>query len=88
MKTVVVPRTEANKHPIREQSLNSQPSQKTFLNSPSRRSTEATPTGFHRPFPIAVMSPSRMQNTALFEDLSRYRIEDCFYSPEAQKSNA
>ncbi|GFW78455.1 hypothetical protein TNCV_1380011 [Trichonephila clavipes] len=25
-------------HPIREQSLSSQPSQKTFLNSPSRRS--------------------------------------------------
>ncbi|GFW84100.1 hypothetical protein TNCV_4877641 [Trichonephila clavipes] len=36
-------------HPIREQSLSSQPSQKTFLNSPSRRSTEATPLGFHRP---------------------------------------
>ncbi|GFU77968.1 hypothetical protein TNCV_521681 [Trichonephila clavipes] len=24
----------------------------------------------------------------LFEDLSRYGIEDCSYSPEAQKSNA
>ncbi|GFT75030.1 uncharacterized protein TNCV_2244181 [Trichonephila clavipes] len=39
--------------------------------------------------PIAVMPPSRMQNTTLamplIEDLSRYGIEDCSYSPEAQK---
>ncbi|GFU83558.1 retrovirus-related Pol polyprotein from transposon opus [Trichonephila clavipes] len=38
------------------------------------------------------MPPSRMQNTSLamplIEDLSRYGIEDCSYSPEAQKSNA
>ncbi|GFS76928.1 uncharacterized protein TNCV_3756081 [Trichonephila clavipes] len=34
--------------PIREQSLSSQPSQKLFSNSPSRRSTEATPPGSHR----------------------------------------
>ncbi|GFS59868.1 uncharacterized protein TNCV_3956841 [Trichonephila clavipes] len=42
--------------------------------------------------PIAVMPPSRMQNTTLamplIEDLSRYGIEDCSYSPVAQKSNA
>ncbi|GFW26583.1 hypothetical protein TNCV_1165171 [Trichonephila clavipes] len=43
--------------------------------------------------PIAVMPPSRMQNSTLamplIEDLSRYGIEDCSYSPEAsQKSNA
>ncbi|GFV05194.1 uncharacterized protein TNCV_224071 [Trichonephila clavipes] len=42
--------------------------------------------------PITVMPPSRMQNTTLamplVEDLSRYGIEDCSYSPEAQKSNA
>ncbi|GFW82585.1 hypothetical protein TNCV_3491571 [Trichonephila clavipes] len=42
--------------------------------------------------PIAVMPPSRMQNTTLvmtlIEDLSRYGIEDFSYSPEAQKSNA
>ncbi|GFV97082.1 hypothetical protein TNCV_3526681 [Trichonephila clavipes] len=42
--------------------------------------------------PIAVMPPSRMQNTTLamplIEDLSRYGIEDCSYSPEAPKSNA
>ncbi|GFW97003.1 HTH_Tnp_Tc3_2 domain-containing protein [Trichonephila clavipes] len=42
--------------------------------------------------PIAVMPPSRMQNTTLvmplIEDLSRYGIEDCSNSSEAQKSNA
>ncbi|GFW22810.1 uncharacterized protein TNCV_2380251 [Trichonephila clavipes] len=42
--------------------------------------------------PIGVMPPSRMQNSTLamplIEDLSRYGIEDCSYSPEAQKSNA
>ncbi|GFW49488.1 hypothetical protein TNCV_2842691 [Trichonephila clavipes] len=42
--------------------------------------------------PIAAMPPSRMQNSTLamplIEDLSRYGIEDCSYSPEAQKSNA
>ncbi|GFW63754.1 hypothetical protein TNCV_4940461 [Trichonephila clavipes] len=42
--------------------------------------------------PIAVMPPSRMQNTTLamplIEDLSRYGIENYSYSPEAQKSNA
>ncbi|GFT94006.1 hypothetical protein TNCV_5000341 [Trichonephila clavipes] len=42
--------------------------------------------------PIAAMPPSRMQNSTLvkplIEDLSRYGIEDCSYSPEAPKSNA
>ncbi|GFW78887.1 hypothetical protein TNCV_2059081 [Trichonephila clavipes] len=42
--------------------------------------------------PIATMPPSRMQNSTLLmplmEDLSRYGIEDCSYSPEAQKCNA
>ncbi|GFU83184.1 hypothetical protein TNCV_3737951 [Trichonephila clavipes] len=41
--------------------------------------------------PIAVMPPSRTKNPTfampLIEDLSRNGIEDCFYSPEAQKSN-
>ncbi|GFX26122.1 uncharacterized protein TNCV_2274621 [Trichonephila clavipes] len=40
--------------------------------------------------PIAVIPPSRMQNSTLamplIEDLSRYGIEDCSYSPEAQKA--
>ncbi|GFX67191.1 hypothetical protein TNCV_2185381 [Trichonephila clavipes] len=61
-----------------------------IASSSERRSTEATRPGFHRQ-PIAVMPPSRMQNTTLamplIEDLSRYGIEDCSYSPEAQKSN-
>ncbi|GFW19043.1 transposable element Tcb2 transposase [Trichonephila clavipes] len=39
--------------------------------------------------PIAVMPSNRMQNTTLamplIEDLSRHGIEDCSYSPEAQK---
>ncbi|GFU28066.1 hypothetical protein TNCV_3153801 [Trichonephila clavipes] len=42
--------------------------------------------------PIAVMPPSRMKKPTLamplIEDLSRYGIEDCSYSPEAPKSNA
>ncbi|GFS70122.1 uncharacterized protein TNCV_2199631 [Trichonephila clavipes] len=46
----------------------------------------------HQHQPIAVMPPSRTKNPTfampLIEDLSRNGIEDCFYSPEAQKSNA
>ncbi|GFV82919.1 hypothetical protein TNCV_1179341 [Trichonephila clavipes] len=46
---------------------------KSFLNSPSRRSTEATPSDFID-HPITVMPPSRKQNTtlamSLIEDLS------------------
>ncbi|GFY03319.1 hypothetical protein TNCV_1172771 [Trichonephila clavipes] len=42
--------------------------------------------------PIGVMPPSRMLNPtlamSLIEDLSRYGIEDCSYSPEVPKSNA
>ncbi|GFU92409.1 hypothetical protein TNCV_824351 [Trichonephila clavipes] len=41
--------------------------------------------------PIAVMPPSRTKTPLspcpLIEDLSRNGIEDCSYSPEAQKSN-
>ncbi|PRD19081.1 UNVERIFIED_CONTAM: hypothetical protein NCL1_58484 [Trichonephila clavipes] len=57
-------------HPIREQSLSSQPNE-----APKPRLPDSID------HPITVMPPSRMQNTTLamplVEDLSRYGIEDC-----------
>ncbi|GFU03335.1 uncharacterized protein TNCV_3338511 [Trichonephila clavipes] len=77
--------------PIREQSLSSQSSQKLFQ---THHPDEAPKPRLQDPIdqPIAVMPPSRKKNPTIatphIEDLSRYGIEDCFYSPEAQKSNA
>ncbi|GFU83266.1 uncharacterized protein TNCV_3738771 [Trichonephila clavipes] len=77
--------------PIREQSLSSQPSQKLFhIHHPDEAPKLRLPDPIDHP--IAVMPPSRMSNSTLalplIEDLSRYGIEDCSYSPEAPKSNA
>ncbi|GFT23080.1 uncharacterized protein TNCV_1858301 [Trichonephila clavipes] len=77
--------------PIREQPLSSQPKQKLFKTyHPDKAQKPRLPDPIIQP--IAVMPPSRTKNPTfampLIEDLSRNGIEDCYYSPEAQKSNA
>ncbi|GFX29813.1 uncharacterized protein TNCV_4749421 [Trichonephila clavipes] len=74
--------------PIREQPLSSQPKQKLFK---THHPDKAQKPHLSDPIiqPIAVMPPSRTKNPTfampLIEDLSRNGIEDCSYSPEAQK---
>ncbi|GFX13072.1 uncharacterized protein TNCV_2357281 [Trichonephila clavipes] len=77
--------------PIREQPLSSQPKQKLFKTyHPDKAQKPRLPDPIIQP--IAVMPPSRTKNPTfampLIEDLSRNGIEDCSYSPEAQKSSA
>ncbi|GFU01636.1 uncharacterized protein TNCV_1521771 [Trichonephila clavipes] len=77
--------------PNREQPLSSQPKQKLFKTyHPDKAPKPRLPDPIIQP--IAVMPPSRTKNPTfaipLIEDLSRNGIEDCSYSPEAQKSNA
>ncbi|GFX31030.1 hypothetical protein TNCV_2025331 [Trichonephila clavipes] len=71
--------------------LSSQPKQKLFKTyHPDKAQKPRLPDPIIQP--IAVMPPSRTKNPTfampLIEDLSRNGIEDCSYSPEAQKSNA
>ncbi|GFW48434.1 uncharacterized protein TNCV_1109941 [Trichonephila clavipes] len=73
-------------HPIREQPLSSQPSQKTQTHHPDEEPKPRLPDSIARP--ITHMPLSRMENTTFAKPSiidSRYGIEDCFYSPDAQK---
>ncbi|GFY24756.1 uncharacterized protein TNCV_1018021 [Trichonephila clavipes] len=71
--------------PIREQPLSSQSKQKLFKTYKAQKPRLPDPIIQ----PIAVMPPSRTKNPTftmpLIEDSSRNGIEDCSYSPEAQK---